>query len=130
MQQPLSYRCGPDAEGGLRCAGQVDHTGTCAGLCQRYRQHSLRLQTKMPRLQQVVGTSPSQLRFTLRAHLVDSHTRKVLAWREFDQTMAAPSDDPRGGVAAANTAVQTVLGQLADFCAEASRALPPAAKAP
>ena len=91
---------------------------------------SLRLDTEVLRLQQVFGTSPSQLRFTLRAHLVDSHTRKVLDWREFDQTVAAPSDDPRGGVAAANRAVQTVLGQLAGFCAEASRALPLAAKAP
>ena len=91
---------------------------------------SLRLDTEVLRLQQVFGTSPSQLRFTLRAHLVDSRTRKVLAWREFDQTVAAPSDDPRGGVAAANRAVQTVLGQLAGFCAEASRALPLAAKAP
>ena len=91
---------------------------------------SLRLDTEVLRLQQVFGTSTSQLRFTLRAHLVDSRTRKVLAWREFDQTVAAPTDDPRGGVAAANTAVQAVLGQLAGFCAEASRALPPAARAP
>ncbi len=91
---------------------------------------SLRLDTEVLRLQQVFGASPSQLRFTLRAHLVDSRTRKVLAWREFDQTVAAPSDDPGGGVAAANTAVQAVLGQLAGFCAEASRALPLATRAP
>lgn len=91
---------------------------------------SLRLDTEVLRLQQSFGTGPSQLRFTLRAHLVDSRTRRVLVWREFDQTVAAASDDPRGGVAAANTAVQAVLGQLASFCAEASRALPLAAKAP
>ncbi len=91
---------------------------------------NLRLDTEVLRLQQVFGASPSQLRFTLRAHLVDSRTRKVLAWREFDQTVAAPSDDPGGGVAAANTAVQAVLGQLAGFCAEASRALPLATRAP
>jgi cholesterol transport system auxiliary component len=91
---------------------------------------SLRLDTEVLRLQQSFDTRPSQLRFTLRAHLVDSRTRKVLAWREFDQSVAAPSDDPRGGVAAANSAVQAVLGQLASFCAEASRALPLAVKAP
>ncbi len=91
---------------------------------------SLRLDTEVLRLQQSFGTGPSQLRFTLRAHLVDSRTRKVLAWREFDQTVAAPSDDPRGGVAAANSAVQAVLGQLASFCAEAGQALPLAAKTP
>ena len=89
---------------------------------------SLRLDTEVLRLQQSFGTGPSQLRFTLRAHVVDSRTRRVLAWREFDQTVAATSDDPRGGVAAANAAVQAVLGQLAGFCAEASRALPMAAK--
>jgi cholesterol transport system auxiliary component len=92
---------------------------------------SLRLDTEVLRLQQEFGPVPSQLRFTLRAQLVDNRTRRVLAWREFDQTVAAPSDDPSGGVAAANTAVQAVLGQLATFCAEASRAsLPTAAKAP
>ena len=88
----------------------------------------LRLDTEILRLQQQFDSTPSQVRFTLRAHLVDSRSRRVLAWREFDSRIAAPSDDPRGGVTAANTAVQMVLQQLADFCAQASRAAaPPAA---
>ena len=82
----------------------------------------LRLDTEILRLQQQFDSTPSEVRFTLRAHLVDSRSRRVLAWREFDSRIAAPSDDPRGGVAAANTAVQLVLQQLADFCAQASRA--------
>lgn len=92
----------------------------------------LRLDTDMLRLQQQFDSTPSQLRFTLRAYLVDNRSRRVLAWREFDQRIAAPSDDPRGGVVAANTAVQRVLQQLADFCAQASRdaAAPAARQAP
>lgn len=82
----------------------------------------LRLDTEILRLQQQFDSTPSQVRFTLRAHLVDSRSRRVLAWREFDLRIAAPSDDPRGGVVAANTAVQQAMQQLADFCAQASRA--------
>ena len=90
----------------------------------------LRLDTEILRLQQQFDTVPSQVRFTLRAQLVDSRSRRVLAWREFDQRIPAPSDDPRGGVAAANTAVQLALQQLADFCAKASREAPPPLQAP
>ena len=52
--------------------------------------------------------------------MVDNATRRVLAWREFDETVAAGSDDPPGGVLAAHRAVQAVLGPLANFCAEAA----------
>ena len=61
------------------------------------------------------------MRFTLRAYLVDDKTRRVLAWREFDAAVPAASEDPYGGVVAANRAVQTVLEELAAFCAEAAR---------
>lgn len=78
----------------------------------------LRLDTAIIRLQHEFLGHPSQVRFTLRATLVDQTTRKVLAWREFDASVAAASDTPQGGVVAANRAVQTVLTALADFCAE------------
>ena len=80
----------------------------------------LRLDTEIVRLQQDFSTQPSQVRFTLRAVMVDSATRRVLAWREFDETVAAGSDDPAGGVLAAHRAVQAVLGPLASFCAQAA----------
>jgi cholesterol transport system auxiliary component len=67
------------------------------------------------RLQQDFASQPSRVHFTLRAHLVDSATRRVLAWRVFDESVAAATDDPYGGVVAANRAVQTVLEQLAGF---------------
>ena len=81
----------------------------------------LRLDTEIIRLQHEFRTQPSGVRFTLRAYLVDDKTRRVLAWREFDAAVPAASEDPYGGVVAANRAVQTVLENLSAFCAEAAR---------
>ena len=39
-----------------------------------------------------------------------------MAWREFDAHAPAVTDDPYGGVLAANLAVQSVLNDLAAFC--------------
>lgn len=78
-----------------------------------------RLELEIVRLQQEFLTSPSREHFTLLAHLLDTDTRQVIAWREFDAVVPAPSDDPYGGVVAANQAVRTVLTGLAAFCADA-----------
>ncbi len=86
----------------------------------------LRLDTEIVRLQQEFGEAPSRVRFTLRAYVLDGATRRVIAWREFDQTVPATSDDPPGGVAAANRAVQAVLEGLAAFSTEAAAAARPA----
>ena len=88
-------------------------TGTAAA--------DLRLDTQIVRLQQDFSQRPSQVRFTLRATLLDDATRHVLATREFDARVAAPSDDPYGGVVAANQAVQAVLQALVAFCDEGTR---------
>lgn len=80
----------------------------------------LRLDTEIIRLQQEFGIPPSRVRFTLRAYLVDARTRGVLAQREFEAVVPAASEDPYAGVVAANSAVQTVLEELALFCAEAA----------
>ena len=79
----------------------------------------LRLNTTIIRLQHELNTQPGRVRFTLRAHLVDSATQQVVDWREFDATVAAVENTPYGGVIAANAAVQTVLEQLSLFCANA-----------
>lgn len=76
----------------------------------------LALDTEIIRLQQDFGLRPSQVRFTLRAVLIDTATRRVLAWREFDRRVPALSDDPRAGVAAANQAARQVLDELVAFC--------------
>lgn len=79
---------------------------------------SWQLETELIRLHQDFGSRPSQVRLTLRAVLVDSASRQVVAWREFDQRVAAPSDDPAGGVAAARQATQQMLAALAAFGVE------------
>ena len=45
--------------------------------------------------------------------------RRVVAWREFDASVSAPSEDAYGGVRAANRAVQDLLAELAAFSAQA-----------
>ena len=47
----------------------------------------------------------------------DTTTRRVIAWREFDETAPAATDDPVGGAAAAQQATQRVLAALSAFCA-------------
>jgi len=93
------------------------------------------LDTGIVRLQQEFDSSravgsQSRVRFTLSATLVDNATHRVIASREFDGRVAAGSDDPAGGVLAANQAVQDVLDQLSLFCAEAARGWRPAANPP
>ena len=78
----------------------------------------LRLETEVLLLQQEFAGSPSQVRFKLRAYLAEDGTRRVVATRDFEVLVAAPSDDPYGGVQAANMAVQKVLEQLTAFCAQ------------
>ena len=80
----------------------------------------LRLDTEILRLQHNLGAPTSHVRFTLRAYLVDNTTRQILAWRKFDETVAATSEDPYGAVVAANRAVRIVLEQLANFCGESA----------
>ncbi len=81
----------------------------------------MRLDTEILRLQHEFLSTPSRVRFTLRAYLVESVTRRVISSREFDSAVPAASEDPHGGVVAAHRAVQTVLENLAAFCAEAAR---------
>ncbi len=78
----------------------------------------LRLDTELVRLQQQFDAPPSRVRLTLRAMLVDVPHRRVLATGEFDRVVDATSDDPYGGVVAAQRAVQLVLDDLASFAAQ------------
>ena len=61
----------------------------------------------------------SQVQFTLRVTLFDNSTNAVFAHREFDELTNAKSDDPRGGVLAANQAVNTALEKVSKFTQEA-----------
>ncbi|SIR06904.1 cholesterol transport system auxiliary component [Aromatoleum tolulyticum] len=91
----------------------------------------LRLDTEITRLHHDFSSQPSRVRFTLRAYLVDNRTRRILGSREFDENVDAANESPYGGVVGANRAVQTVLGQLAEFCADtAANWHPPGSEAP
>lgn len=89
-------------------------------------QGDLRLDTEILRLQHDFTSSPSRVRLSLRATLVDTATRRVLAWREIDHMAVSPSEDAYGGVVAANVAWQAALAELVNFSEEAaSRWQPP-----
>jgi cholesterol transport system auxiliary component len=80
----------------------------------------LRLDTEIVRLFQDFGARPSRAQLTLRAQLVDLHTKRVLATQEFNEFETAASDDAAGGAAAANRALGRVLGRIVAFCVEPS----------
>ncbi len=79
---------------------------------------SLRLETEIVALQQEFSAHPSQVRFTLRTRLLDTLERRVLATAAFEAVEASASEDPYGGVIAANRAVARVLDEVAKWCAE------------
>ena len=78
----------------------------------------LRLETEVLALQHDFTARPSQVRFALRAYLAEEGTRRVVATRDIEVLQPSPSEDPYGGVQAANAAARIVLQRLADFCAE------------
>lgn len=82
----------------------------------------LRLESEIVRLQQEFMGVPSRVHLTLRVQVIDVAARKVLATREFDVAEKAPSEDPYGGVVAANRAVSRVLGEVREFCAMQAKA--------
>lgn len=77
---------------------------------------ALRLETEIVALQQEFDVSPSQLRFVLHAELLDAGAGRVIATTELEALEPAESEDPYGGVVAANRAVARVLEQLAQWC--------------
>jgi cholesterol transport system auxiliary component len=107
-----------DAGGAFR--GVVSSPGSSSG--------DLRLDTEVLLLQQEFMSTPSQVRFALRAALVEEGTRRVVATRDFEVLQPAPSDNPYGGVQAANAAVRTALQRLAAFAAEAAAQWQPSRK--
>ena len=82
----------------------------------------IRLESEIVQLIQIFNSKskPSQVQFTLRATLIDNISNKVIAYREFDETVDTKSDDPIGGVIAANQAVNTALQKLSRFTQEAT----------
>lgn len=81
----------------------------------------LRLETELIRLQQEFIAAPSRVRLALRVQLIAVRDRRVLATRQFEETERATTDDPYGGVLAANRAVLRVLAQVVEFCASETK---------
>ena len=75
----------------------------------------VRVDAELVRLQQDFATRPSRVEITLRVQLTDLRGRRVVAAREFDGAESAPAEDAAGGVAAANAALQRMLGDVAEF---------------
>jgi len=87
----------------------------------------VRLDTEVVRLQQSFLTRPSRVELVLRTQLVDVGSRRVVATRTIEVTRDAPTDDPEGGVVAANAAVTRALQELAAFAVAASADVVPLA---
>ncbi len=62
------------------------------------------------------------MRLTVRVQLSEVPSRRVLGAREVEAVEEAPSDDPYGGVVAANRAVRRVLDDIVAYCGERSAA--------
>ncbi|MDP3609296.1 MAG: ABC-type transport auxiliary lipoprotein family protein [Methylophilus sp.] len=77
----------------------------------------LKLESEILSLVQDFNTKPSTVRFTLRVTILNNATGKIVALREFDERVTAVTDDPVGGVKAANVAVNNVLEKLGSFSA-------------
>ena len=75
----------------------------------------LRLESEVIKLVQDFSTKPSQVQFTLRASFIDSATQQVIATQEFNERVNANSDNPIGGVLAANVAINLALDKLSTF---------------
>jgi cholesterol transport system auxiliary component len=66
-------------------------------------------------LEQQFFFNPSRVRLALRAQIIETKTQSVLATRSFELLQAAPSDDPYGGVLAANHASAKLVTEIAEW---------------
>jgi cholesterol transport system auxiliary component len=66
-------------------------------------------------LEQQFFSNPSRVRLALRAQLVETKTQSVLGTRSFEVFEPAPTDDPYGGVIAANKATTDLITELAGW---------------
>jgi len=69
-------------------------------------------------LEQQFFSRPSRVRLALRAQIFDTKNSAILATRYFELFEVAPSDDPYGGVQAANHAAEKLLVEMAEWLGE------------
>lgn len=75
-----------------------------------------RLLSELLQIEQDFTTRPSQMRLALRVQLVDVRDGRLLGSQTLRLEQAAASDDPAGGVAAANALLLRAVVQTAQFC--------------
>ncbi len=83
----------------------------------------LRLETRIVNLRQEFYVQSSRVRVGLRAQLIEPKNREVVATSTFEVIEVATSNDPYGGVVAINQALEQLLDQLVNFCAEQGSAM-------
>ena len=66
-------------------------------------------------LEQQFFSNPSRVRLALRAQIVETKTQSILATRSFELFETAPTDDPYGGVIAANHATEKLIKEMAEW---------------
>jgi cholesterol transport system auxiliary component len=81
----------------------------------------LRLDTYGFSVQQEFMQSPSRVRVSVRAQLVDLKESRVVGARSFERVESAPTEDAYGGVLAANRATAAVLDDTVSWLKECAR---------
>lgn len=66
-------------------------------------------------LEQQFFTHPSRVRLALRVQIVETKEQSILGSRYFELLEAAPSEDPYGGVLAANHASAKLITEMAEW---------------
>lgn len=66
-------------------------------------------------LEQQFFSNPSRVRLALRAQLIDLQAQRIIDSHNFEIFESAPSDDPYGGVVAANRAAGKLLAEMPEW---------------
>lgn len=74
-----------------------------------------RLESQLLKFQQDFIQIPSQIELIFETQLIDNETNKVIASKEFSDKEKTTSDDPYGGVIAANLATSKIMSQISAF---------------
>lgn len=75
-----------------------------------------RLDIQLMNMEQDFSQNPSVFKFEVQAELINMTTGNIIRTQRFNYEIPAVSNNPEGGVNAANKAVQLWIPQLIDFC--------------
>jgi cholesterol transport system auxiliary component len=75
-----------------------------------------RLDFRLVQMQQAFWQHPSVYQVSIQVQLINEKTNQPIAAKRLTTMVATTSDDPQGGVAAANAAIQQLLPQIISFC--------------